>query len=196
MSGPSFQSLHGDGIAAHLEPLAALRLRVFRDWPYLYEGTLAYERAYLAHYIDCPDSLAVLVWDGLRCIGASTALPMRAAAPEMREPFEVAGLPPHDYLYFGESVVLPEYRGQGIGVRFFELREAHARALGLRHCCFCAVERPQSHPLKPAGHIGNEAFWNRRGYIRRPELACSFEWQDRGQPAPTAHRLVYWTRTP
>ena len=196
MSGLRYQSLHGRGIAAQLEPLAALRLQVFRDWPYLYEGTLAYERAYLAHYIDCADSLVVLVWDDSRCIGTTTALPLRAAAPEMRAPFEEAGLPLHDYLYFGESVVLPEYRGRGVGMRFFELREAHARALGLRHCCFCAVERPEGHPLKPDGHVGNEAFWNRRGYSRQPELACSFEWRDYDQPAPTAHRLVYWTRTP
>ena len=190
-----FHALQGMDIAAQLAPLADLRLRVFRDWPYLYEGTVEYERHYLGTYSRCADSLAVLAWDGTRCIGATTALPMTAAPAEMRAPFEAAALPLQDILYFGESVVLPEYRGRGIGVRFFELRESHARALGLRLCVFCAVERPDRHPLKPDDHRGNDAFWSRRGYLRRPDLVCHFDWQDRDRSAPSAHRLVYWTRT-
>ena len=194
MSGLRYQSLRGSDIATQLEPLASLRLQVFRDWPYLYEGTLDYERHYLETYTACPDSLAVLVWDEAQCIGATTALPLAQAQTEMRAPFEQAGLAVTDYLYFGESVVLSSHRGRGIGVRFFELREAHARSLGLTHCTFCAVDRPEDHPLKPASYLGNDRFWQRRGYVRRPELACTFDWQDRDQPSPTPHRLSFWTR--
>lgn len=194
LSSLRYQSLQGAAIASQLEPLAHLRLQVFRDWPYLYEGTLDYERHYLETYIACPNSLAVLVWDGAQCIGATTALPMTQAQPEMRVPFEQAGLPVADYLYFGESVVLASHRGLGIGVRFFELREAHALSLDLAHCTFCAVDRPIDHPLKPDDYLGNDRFWQRRGYTRRPELACTFDWQDLDQPALTAHRLSFWTR--
>lgn len=195
VNAPRYQSLSGHQIIDRLEPLADLRLRVFRDWPYLYEGTLDYERHYLGTYVACPDSLAVLAWDGDRCVGVTTALPMTKAPPEMRAPFEQAGLPVEDILYFGESVVLADYRGRGIGVHFFELREAHARALGLAVCAFCAVDRPEDHPRKPADYLGNDRFWERRGYTRRPDLACRFDWQDLDQPAPTSHRLTFWTRT-
>ena len=77
---------------------------------------------------------------------------------------------------------------------FFEQREAHAQALGLKHCAFCAVDRPEQHPAKPADYIANNRFWQKRGYTRRPELQCHFDWQDVDQPAATRHSLIYWTK--
>lgn len=189
-----YQALRGAALREQLQVLAVLRLRVFRDWPYLYEGTLDYERQYLETYARCDESLAVLAWDGAQCVGATTALPMRDAEAAMRAPFEQAGLDITGTLYFGESVVLDSHRGRGIGVAFFEQREAHARALRLTQCAFCAVDRPAEHPLKPAAYQSNDAFWTRRGYTRQPALHCQFDWLDRGEPAPTPHRLTYWLR--
>lgn len=188
------QTLKGAAIREQLEVLAALRLTVFRDWPYLYDGTLDYERRYLETYARCDESIAVLAWEGAQCVGATTALPMRHAEAAMRQPFEQAALAIDDTLYFGESVVLASHRGRGIGVVFFEQREAHARALGLIRCAFCAVDRPVSHPLKPDDYTPNDAFWTRRGYARQPALQCTFDWLDRGEAAPTPHTLTYWLR--
>lgn len=189
-----YQLLQGGAIREHLAPLAALRITVFRDWPYLYEGTLDYERQYLETYARCEQSLAVLVWDEDRCVGATTALPLAQAEDSMRDPFEQAGLCVDNTLYFGESVVLKPYRGRGIGVAFFEHREAHARSLRLHQCAFCAVDRPEQHPAKPADYVANDPFWQKRGYTRRPELQCHFDWQDTDQPAPTSHQLTFWTK--
>ncbi len=189
-----YQTLHGAAICEQLQPLATLRLTVFRDWPYLYEGTLDYERQYLETYARCEQSIAVLAWDGAQCVGATTALPLRRAEGAMRAPFEQAALDIDNTLYFGESVVLGSHRGRGIGMAFFEQREAHARALGLTRCTFCAVDRPDTHPLKPAAYTSNDAFWIRRGYTRQAGLQCSFDWLDLGESAPTPHQLTYWLR--
>ena len=40
--------LEGDEIDAHVSDVAALRIAVFRDWPYLYDGELVHERQYVA----------------------------------------------------------------------------------------------------------------------------------------------------
>lgn len=189
-----YQTLRGEAIRGEVPALAALRLRVFRDWPYLYEGTLEYEHRYLNTYAQCPDSLAVLVWEGEQCVGATTALPMSAADAAMREPFKQRGLPIGDLLYFGESVVLPSHRGRGLGLAFFERREAHAVALRLARCAFCAVERPEDHARKPLHYVGNEVFWAKRGYSPT-ELRCHFSWQDLGESAQSQHTLRYWMRT-
>ncbi|MFP5511018.1 MAG: GNAT family N-acetyltransferase, partial [Alphaproteobacteria bacterium] len=37
-------ALTGAGLEAALDDVARLRIAVFRDWPYLYDGDLAYER--------------------------------------------------------------------------------------------------------------------------------------------------------
>lgn len=194
MDSIRYQSLRGAAIRDYLQPLARLRLTVFRDWPYLYDGTEDYERQYQESYARCSESLVVLAWDGGECVGATTALPLRHAEVAMQKPFEQAGLDIDSTLYFGESVVLASHRGRGIGVAFFEQREAHALALGLKQGAFCAVDRPATHPLKPENHVPNDGFWMRRGYRRQPELRCSFDWLDRGELQATAHTLTYWLR--
>lgn len=179
-----------------LPDVARLRIEVFRSWPYLYQGSLDYEADYLQVYLDSPDSLAVLVYDGDRVVGASTALPLDHESEEFTAPFRRAGRDPSESFYCGESVLLPEYRGQGWGVRFFEEREAHARALGrFQQSCFAAVERPDSHPLRPADYVPLHAFWRRRGYQRHPELATTYSWQDVDQGEETEKPMVFWLKS-
>lgn len=189
------ESLHGTAVRARVSELGQLRIEIFRDWPYLYEGTLDYERHYFETYARCADSLVVIARVDGEAIAATTALPLVAAAPEMQAPFLAAGWALDETLYFGESVVQKTWRGVGLGVAFFELREAHARSLGLRHCVFCAVDRPADHPARPADHVGNEAFWARRGYLRQPQLHCSFDWRDIGAAEATPHVMTFWSKT-
>lgn len=195
MSELRIEQLSGEAIRQQLQALAALRIQVFHDWPYLYEGTLDYEMHYLDMYLKCPRSLAVLVWDGERCVGASTVLPLADAPHEMQQPFVDAGMALDDIDYFGESVLLKQYRGRGLGVKFFELREAHAQRLGLKCCAFCAVERPQDHPRKPVDYVPNDSFWARRGYEKQPQLRTSLSWLDVGATVATAKPMTFWMRT-
>jgi GNAT superfamily N-acetyltransferase len=188
------QSLSGPEIGTHLDALAELRITVFRDWPYLYEGTREYEAQYLNVYLQCPRSLCVLVWDGSRCIGASTCLPLVDALPDMQAPFVKQGLDLSRIDYFGESVLLREYRGRGLGVMFFDEREAHARRLGLSVCAFCAVQRDEQDPRRPPDYRGNDLFWAHRGYARFPQMQSQFSWPDIGQAQQTQKRMTFWMR--
>lgn len=194
MSALRIESLHGRAIATHLNALAAMRCAVFRDWPYLYEGTHEYEAKYLQVYIDCPRALCVLVWDGERCVGASTVIPLADAPRDMQQPFLDAGMDLARIDYFGESVLLPEYRGRGLGVKFFEQREAHAHEHRLPVCAFCAVQRPDDHPMKPAAYVPNDAFWQRRGYRKVPQLQTTLDWPDIGETHSTRKPMTFWMR--
>lgn len=189
------ENLYSQDIKDHLDALAEMRCAVFREWPYLYEGSRAYEADYLKVYVDCPRALCILVWDGSQCVGASTVIPLVDAPRDMQQPFVEAGMDLSAIDYFGESVLLPVYRGRGLGVRFFELREAHARELGLQQCAFCAVERPADHPLKPANYVPNDAFWQRRGYQRQSQLRTSLSWPDIGETVSSAKPMTFWMRT-
>ncbi|ULQ45446.1 GNAT family N-acetyltransferase [Flagellatimonas centrodinii] len=187
--------LTGAALTPWLDAVAALRITVFRDWPYLYEGDLGYERDYLARYRDCPRAIVGLVECEGRPVGATTGLPLTDAAPEMQAPFHASGIDLAPWFYCGESVLLPTARGQGIGRAFFELREAHARALGLTHSTFCAVERHDNHPLKPAAYRGNDRLWQGRGYQRQPGLQCRYRWRDIGADTEDDKQLTFWTRS-
>lgn len=186
--------LRGQDIASQLSALAELRIAVFREWPYLYDGTAEYEKNYLGTYLRSPRSLAILAWDGDRCVGASTVLPLADAEPFAQAPFIARGMAVDQIDYFGESVVLKPWRGRGLGVKFFELREGHARELGLPICAFCAVERPAHHPARPVGYVPNDAFWTHRGYALQPDMRTSFDWLDVGETESTAKPMRFWIR--
>jgi GNAT superfamily N-acetyltransferase len=188
------EQLRGARIATHLQALAELRIEVFREWPYLYEGSAEFEKKYLDTYLRSERSLAILAWDGERCIGASTVLPLADAEPAAQAPFRAAGLPIERIDYFGESVILRPWRGRGLGVKFFELREWHAFEFGLSICAFCSVLRPDDHPARPMDHVPNDAFWTHRGYRPVPELQAQFEWPDLGEPRATAKSMRFWMR--
>lgn len=185
----------GAELGPWLDAVARLRIAVFRDWPYLYAGDLAYERDYLRAYARSPDSVFVLAFDGDEVVGASTGLPLADDTDEFQRPFRDAGRAVDDVFYFGESVLLPAYRGLGLGHRFFDEREAHAAALGrFAWTGFCAVDRDPADPRRPAGHRGNEAFWTKRGYVRQPGLTVHLAWQEIGETAPTEKPLTFWLR--
>jgi GNAT superfamily N-acetyltransferase len=190
----SFETLAGAALHPLLPDLARLRIAVFRDWPYLYEGDEAYERTYLRAYADAPGAAVVICRDGERVVGAATCEPMTQGHAPVRAVFEAAGLDPAGFCYFGESVLLAPYRGRGAGVRFFAEREAHARALGLRFAAFCGVVRDPADPRRPAGHVPLDDFWRNRGYTPRPDLAVTFDWKEVGASAETPHRLTFWMK--
>jgi len=191
---PVVRSFAGVEITPHLPALAELRMRVFRDWPYLYDGDAQYEERYLRTYRDSWRSVVVLAFDGGRVVGASTGLPLSDETEEIRAAFDGHLVKVEHVFYCGESVLLPEYRGLGVGHRFFDLREAHARALGdFRWTAFCAVERDADDPRRPAFHRGNEVFWRKRGYTHRPELRAHLNWSEVGR-GEQPHTLSFWLR--
>lgn len=188
------RALRGAELEQHLDGVAQLRISVFRDWPYLYDGSLEYEREYLATYRDNPGALLVGAFDAGVLVGASTSTLMEDHAEEFAAPFRDFDVPMSDILYGAESVLLPAWRGQGIGHRFFDLREDHARAMGRGHVAFCSVLRPDDHPLRPATYRTNDAFWQGRGYAPLPGMVAEFSWKDVGEEAETKKPLQFWMR--
>ncbi|WP_038168829.1 GNAT family N-acetyltransferase [Verrucomicrobium sp. BvORR106] len=187
--------LHGTEVEPWLDGLGELRISVFHEYPYLYDGTLEYEREYLMTYVNTPDSLVVLVLDDAKqVVGATTCLPLRDEGPEFQAPFLSAGYEVNSVCYFGESILLPQLRGQGLGKEFFKRREAHARKLGCRWSAFCAVDRMADHPLRPPGYRVLDDFWVSQGYQKHPELQATFVWKEIGEESESPKTLTFWLK--
>ncbi|MGV6806181.1 MAG: GNAT family N-acetyltransferase [Ruegeria sp.] len=186
--------LHGAALADALDDVAGLRIAVFRDWPYLYDGNLDYERNYLQSYRDSAQAIVVGAYDGDRLVGASTGAPLVDHAKDFAAAFDGAGLDLGDIFYCAESVLLPEYRGQGTGHAFFDMREDHARRLGFSKSAFCGVQRPADHPLRPANYRLLDDFWRARGYAPLPGVIARFSWKDLGESSETRKPLQFWIR--
>ena len=177
-----------------LDDVAALRIAVFREWPYLYDGDYTYERQYLQMYRNTDRAVVVGAFDGDWMIGAATGAPLSEHADNFGAAFKGTDIDISSMFYCAESVLLPRYRGQGIGHRFFDRREAHAESLGFRNICFCAVERSDDHPDSPENHRTLDVFWSGRGYAPLEGVKARFGWRDLGAPEQTQKQLQFWMR--
>ena len=178
-----------------MQSLSALRMAVFRAWPYLYDGSMPSEADTLSGFAVSKTALLIIAFDGDTPVGASTSVQMTEEDDHITRPFRDFGIDLARICYFGESVLLSAYRGQGIGVRFFEMREAHARSLpGVDICAFCAVQRPEDHKLKPPAAVPLDAFWTKRGYVRT-DLTCVMKWKQVDTDAKVENILRFWTKS-
>lgn len=185
----------GDAVTPYLDDLARLRMTVFAAFPYLYAGDVDYERGYLSAYARSARSVFVLALDGDSVIGASSGIPLEDDVEAFHHPFLEKGLPLADVFYFGESVLLPAYRGRGLGHRFFDEREAHARRLGgFEWTAFCSVDRDADDSRCPLDYRANDAFWLKRGYQRQQAMFCQLEWKEALDAEAIVHRLCFWLR--
>jgi GNAT superfamily N-acetyltransferase len=197
LDGIIIERVRGEAISSQLDVLAELRIRVFREFPYLYEGSLEYEQKYLGAYAASPQSLVVIardVHDGGRIVGASTAMPLAIHSDNVMPALIAAGYDPDRVFYFGESVLDAAYRGRGVGHAFLDEREVVARELGYATAAFCAVERPENHPARPAAYRPLHELWTKHGFRQRPDITTTFEWKDVGDTAETPKKMVFWTK--
>mgnify|MGYP001191148026 CR=1 FL=1 len=189
------EPVSGAALDAVVPVLARLRIAVFAAYPYLYKGTLTYEEKYLREFARAKDALVVTATTSKsEIVGCATGSAIEDHHADFARPLVEAGIDLPSTFYFGESVLLPDYRGQGIGHRFFDAREAHARDRGYARTCFCAVERPANHPARPVDYSPLDTFWTRRGYAKREDITANFDWPEEPGGAQIAHTMHYWFR--
>ncbi len=191
-------TLSGPAMIPRLPDLTRLRASVFRDWPYLYDAPARRKDQAkdpdMAGIPSIEGACLVLALDGERAVGCATCFRLETEGPHLRLPFARAGLDVSRYAYFGESVLEPPYRGQGLGVGFFEARETHARTVhGIDRAVFCSVIRPRDHPLRPPGAGDLHKFWRKRGY-HETDLVCHMRWKQVDTADKVENALRFWEK--
>lgn len=189
----SIRACRGPGIAPLVEDFAHLRITVFRDWPYIYDGDLDYERRYLADYTHS-DSILVAAFHGDRLVGGSTGLPLSDHSEVAADLAHALPKDSKNIYYCAESVLLSSHRGQGVYRAFFTLREEHARGLNCTYAIFASVIRPDDHPLRPKDAQPLDPVWRRYGYAPLPGVTTTISWRDIGEDAETPKPLQVWIK--
>lgn len=188
------ESLQGKEARKYKNELAQLRLKVFRDYPYLYDGTIEYEEQYLETLFKSPESILVVAFDHNKVVGASTGMPLKDETEEIKQPWLEEGEDIDKVFYFSESVLLKEYRGHGIGVKFFEQREKWARQLSYKTAAFCGVIREEEDSHRPENYATLDQFWKNRGYQKKEGFICTMTWKQIGELQESAKQLQFWDK--
>ncbi len=188
------QVLAGSAIAEVLDDLATLRLEVFREYPYLYEGRREDELIYLGAYAKEPDACVIIAYDGLEVIGAATGMPLVQEDAQLRDACAGTTTPLDEIYYVGELLFRPAYRNYGLGRKLLARLERHISSLGRYRALTCAtVERPDVHPLRPPGYIPITRFLARTGFVRLPGASTSFMWREI-DGVKRDHPMQFWIK--
>ena len=188
------QLLTGTAIADVLDDMATLRLDIFREYPYLYEGRREDELNYLATYAAAPDACIILAHDGVTVIGAAAGMPLVHEDAQMLDAFAGTSLPLEELYYVGELLFRPPYRNCGLGRNLLARLESHIRSLGGYRTLTCAtVERPDDHPSRPSGYIPITRFLARTGFVRLPGVTTHFIWHET-DGVKRDHPMQFWSK--
>ncbi len=194
-AGLQIQTLDGSQAQKYLADIARLRISVFRDYPYLYDGSMKYEREYLETYFKSQGARVVLCRDGGKIVGASTVIPLQDESDAFKLPILHHGWEPQEVMYFGESVLQSEYRGRGVGKQFFEARLRHAQVTpGIKRAVFCAVVRADTHNLRPQDYRPLNGLWESFGFHPVIGLKCSLTWKQIDEAQESAKTLQFWVK--
>jgi len=199
MGRVEIEILVGENSIGYIETVSKLRIDIFREYPYLYEGDLNYEQQYVKGYtMDKKAMIALARIDG-KIAGVSTGIPLISDSEivvDAKKVFSKDNIDIGDYYYYGEVIVLPEYRGKGITTQLYDAQHELVKEWGYKHVCILTVVREESHPLKPITYRSPDKMWEHLGFFRN-NLTVDYHW-------PTIHadksvkdvsnKLEFWTK--
>ena len=195
----AIQRFEGSACRAILPEVARIRIRLFKGHPYYYAGTLDYEMDYLKAMADYPQSLVILARHEEVVVGAATSLPLASEADILKETaraFEKAGIDPSTGYYYGEILVDPTVRNQGIARQFYRTRQGFAKAHGFSFVCFAAINNEGR--SVPDTYYDPQPFWQKMGFTHYPEISFPYSWptiQPDGSVVDQEHILSFWMKS-
>jgi GNAT superfamily N-acetyltransferase len=189
----------GSEITPFLEDVAKLRIQLFREFPYLYEGTSSIEEEYLRGFSSDPKSMLVVARSGKELASVSTAWPFTADANILKlakQRFGEVGIRVEDVYYYGEILVKEKFRGRGITRKSYELHEAAAKDYGYSIASIATVVRSVDDPRRPLNYIDTDALWGKLGFSKT-NIIVKHPWptiQVDGTSTDELNPMVFWTK--
>ncbi len=149
-SGFHVELLTGSSVEPYIEQMIEFRLKYFRVFPYLCEGTREEEMASVMRYIDSPTGHVLALKDENENFGGFlTGISILESSYSSE--FGAVLTCPEKTFYIGEMIFAESFRGRdGIQrcLEYFHL----IKEMGYKSVCCITVQRAENHPLKPEGY--------------------------------------------
>lgn len=192
--GISLQAFTGEEAKKYLKQIANIRITMFKEFPYLYEGSLEDEEEYLNIYFSSINSIVLLVLDGDEVVGFSNSIPLNEEMEEIKTPFITNDIDIKKYLYIGELMIKEKYRNKNLSNIIAKSHEEHARENNYTNMVFMTVIRPDNHPLKPKNYRPLEPLWKSLGYKPLERMKINFTWKQVDGDIPQENQLGIWSK--
>ena len=174
------EKFQGTAIEPHNEEIISIVNRVFYDYPYRYDGKSEGYTESIKEHAKSANGYVVLAMDGEKVVGVATGIPLSESGVTL------PGVDPSSVYYLCELLLLPEYRGQGLGTKMGREIEHFAKEHGYTLLALTSMEAP--------GYTSAHTAFKKLGYTKHPDKYYETSWVHVGETEPTSHRLFFWTR--
>jgi GNAT superfamily N-acetyltransferase len=167
--------LSGPEIDNHIDQLGEFRMVVFREYPYLYDGNIHYERTYLSRYSRSAESFLLILQDALGIMGACTGIPLKGEDCEFQNAF--VGENNDEIFYIGEVMLRADSRGKKLGSSLLSTALGLIDSRKFQKVCLCTVDRGLNHPRRPLSYLPPDYLWKKHGFEKSDNLIAYFDWK-------------------
>lgn len=194
-SSITLEVLRGKELLSNISKLTKLRLAIYQEYPYLYEGNSAFEESYLSLFANSNESMLIIAKDNHQIIGAISGLPLDMAQKEIREVFIQSEIEIKDYYALCDVIVLKQYRSKGVGSILCEefLKQLQKKKRYKKLVLWQIVKAPDD-PKRPKSYFSPDGFWQKLGFIKNPGLMCFLKWIEISETKESSHRFEFWLR--
>lgn len=183
----------GDEARSYALQIATIRLELFRDFPYLYVGTIEDEYEYLSMYFNSRSSHLVLGFNSQnQLICYSSSIAVDDCTDDIKTPSMSLGY--KKILYIGEVMIRPEYRLRGLSRHCMNYHDRKAREGGYDAVMLMSIDRPYDHPYTPAGYRSLDSLWIKYGYQRVTSASIVQSWRQIDTDGSVLHQLGLWIK--
>jgi predicted GNAT superfamily acetyltransferase len=195
-----FQVFKGNDIRPYINTVANFRIKIFREYPYLYDGNFEYEEKYLQGYASNPNSLLILVTENNETIGVATSLPLESDSDilsDVEKLFLAQAYKPEDFYYLSEIMIKPGCRHRGIAKKIYQIRVNKALENGFKYLCFAAIIKSKDDPNKPESYFNPAPMWKAMGFVPHDSITIEYNWptiQSNGNSIDKPHKLKFWIK--
>jgi GNAT superfamily N-acetyltransferase len=193
MSQFSISLLVEHAITEYIDTIAKLRIDIFKEFPYLYDGDLHYEQNYLKKFSHAKDAIAVILKADDEVVGVVTGLPLRYEEDAMQRPWKETNFNIDTIYYFSEILLYADYRNQGLGKELLNTaQEWIESARKYNFFTLATVDRDRS--LAPDGYQPSNNFWIDHGYNKLNDIVSHISWRDIHKDQEDAKPMLFWIK--
>lgn len=187
--------VNGSQALSYMNDIADLRICCFREYPYLYDGTVQGEQEYLEIYFRTENSVFVIVIENQKVVGVITGIPIEEFLSPLLNLLDENEIATDSIFYFGDMILCKRLRGKGIGHQMYKKFEEWVRSKKkYKEIVGCTIIRPYDDLRKPKNYVSLDGYWIKKGFVKHPKLVVWFPWREVGTNKEIQHPLCIWSK--
>lgn len=150
------ETFKGADIQPYTRLLSEMRLKEFRQFPYLYIGNMEDDLAYTQTFSSTPQGRLIVAFQGNQVVGVRSGMPLETPLfflDRWRSFLQKQGINTKKCFFSGEIVIDPAFQKKGLRSQLMNQYFQEVEAMGFTSIMAITSLRPLDHPLRPQDYV-------------------------------------------